>query len=429
MSLSRAAPSDVVKAPPPVRSSGLDANFHQLKWIREDIDSVYNETRLQVELLKSQLGLLQTLHEELKDLKGSFKGLKVGQIKNLLEGIYEKNSNLELRHCEQSDELPAAARNIEAFVSASARGCVSSTHVKTFCDWVLTSHEHHPEDFSYGWINLLKDINRALYRALVVCFKYCDEDTIRWPDIQANPESDQTGVLASFHLSFRALVKAKSPEAYGRLPDLEDPRFRCFQAVQELVESIDHKDNIIERKKNLKQFLMPHRFQDEDSKLTSGKSFEDLFKYVPEEIKAAYKALPDEAGESPKVKFTRTIQALYQLGQVRQCAKAAIEEVNYAETQFPTRAPWTEQDNKAYWAKCRGITEPLLKIAQGDDLWLTRAKADKRPEVKALFQENLKYTSTGRDLLQLYVEEPAAEAVEPPAAEAASASSGTRAMD
>ena len=37
----------------------------------------------------------------------------------------------------------------------------------------------------------------------------------------------------------------------------------------------------------------------------------------------------DEAGESKKVKFTRTIQALYQLGQVSQCAKAAID-IQYA---------------------------------------------------------------------------------------------------
>ncbi len=88
-------------------------------------------------------------------------------------------------------------------------------------------------------------------------------------------ESDQPGALASFSPTFRELVEAHDPEAYKKLPDLEQPKFKELQAMWSLIEVIDHKEIVHEKDENFKTFLMPHRFQASVLKVLSLNGFDE----------------------------------------------------------------------------------------------------------------------------------------------------------
>ena len=316
----------------------------------------------------------------------------------------QKLNSLELRHCEQSPEQPAACRMIESYISASGRGCVSKAHIETFCGFVKANE---PEDFSYGYINYKKDIARAQHRCLVLFFKHTSEKSIQWLDIQMCVEADQTGALASFSPAFRALVEAQDVEAFKKLPDLEQPQFKGLRAMWCLIEVIDHKDIVHERDDNFKTFLMPHRFQASVLKVLSFNEFDEKLKQVPPAIRAAFEAYPDEPGMTPGVKFTEVIKTIYNIALASQLAKAAIKDAQFKEQEVKDaqESGNNKEINEKYWRSKQDLADKLLKVLPEEELWLLKIKASESQLAKEMFQENLADAGgTSNEVLGCYVE-------------------------
>ena len=94
-----------------------------------------------------------------------------------LQIIAEKTGNYERRHCEQSYEMPGAARNLQIFCQATGRGCLSRQHLKVFADFIEAGE--CAEDFNYGTINRMKDEHRIQYMCVVVWFKHNQDSLIK----------------------------------------------------------------------------------------------------------------------------------------------------------------------------------------------------------------------------------------------------------
>jgi hypothetical protein len=346
--------------------------------------------------------LLQQFIDLQRQQQDSWSKERSDELKKLVKVCAEKLNNLEVRQCEQSEELSGSCRFIEAYISASGRGIISKAHVQTFCDFIKVV-ENEPEDFCYGYINYKKDLARAQHRCLVLFFKYTSDKTIQWPDIQMSVESDQTGVLSSFSPNFRELVEAHDPEAYKKLPDLKQPKFQELRAMWALIEVIDHKDVVHEKDENFKRFLMPHRFQASVLKHLSADEFDAKLKQVPPAIRAAFEAYPDQPGMTQRVKFTEAIKTLYNISLASQMAKASLNEAKFKEQELKDAK--NSEDNDKYWLDKQALADKLLKVVPEEELWLMRIKASDSKIAKTLFQEYLAYSGgTRNEILGLYVE-------------------------
>ena len=137
------------------------ADAAQAAELKRLIDLKEVETKLLQDKYQMQIQANQTLHSIKIQL-----GRDQQNIQYALDIIEDKTANYERRHCEQSYEMPGAARNLQVFCQATGRGCLSKQHLQVFADWIEMGEV--PEDFNYGKINMMKDENRAKYQASVV---------------------------------------------------------------------------------------------------------------------------------------------------------------------------------------------------------------------------------------------------------------------
>ena len=147
------------------------ADADQASQLKRHIELKEVETKLLQDKYQMQIQANQTLHSIKIQL-----GRDQQSIQYVLDIIADKTSNHERRHCEQSYEMPGAARNLQVFCQATGRGCLSKQHLQVFADWIEMGEV--PEDFNYGKINMMKDENRAKYQALVVWFKHNQDSLI-----------------------------------------------------------------------------------------------------------------------------------------------------------------------------------------------------------------------------------------------------------
>ena len=129
------------------------------------------ETQLLHDKYQAQIHANQTLHSLKLQL-----GRDQQSIQYVLDIIADKTSNYERRHCEQSYEMPGAARNLQVFCQATGRGCLSKQHLQVFADWIEMGEV--PEDFNYGQINMMKDPSRVQNMATILWFKYNEDSLI-----------------------------------------------------------------------------------------------------------------------------------------------------------------------------------------------------------------------------------------------------------
>ena len=160
-------------------ASEFPGNFIQARLEQEAENAA--ELRRLISLKESETQLMKDQYNKQQEVAQILDVMKTNlargnqESKYLLEIIAAKTSSFELRHCEQSYEMPGAARNLQVFVQATGRGSLSRQHLQAFADWIESGE--CSEDFNYGQINMAKDTNRAQYQATVVWFKH-NEDSL-----------------------------------------------------------------------------------------------------------------------------------------------------------------------------------------------------------------------------------------------------------
>jgi len=384
----KAAPTKASSKCPPPRCVEPEAQYVQdasLRVFERNLQKQIDKLHLMVDSLRDQHEVACTIKTYLRalgeELKTAWSSNDKEAMLHYLGVCSQKLHSIEFRQCQESKEFAAAVRMIDQFCEASARGTISKSQVQVFCEF-CRNPRNEPRDFSYGWINTCKDVNRPIQRWLKVFHKYTEVASLAWPDIQMEPEGDQTGILACFHPEFRALVLQEDPEAYHRLPDLNEECYKGMMAGIELLEDIDHKDNVIPHCKNLKTFLSPQRYDKELHKMLGDQEIKDHLNLLPRKVLEVFEAFPSELDESATVKFTKVVNHLYYLGLASQNAKAAIQEANYIEE----KAAEKTQTHEEYWAVQRVMMAKMRSILPEDDLWLHKIAAETREKAKKRFQ-------------------------------------------
>ena len=170
---------------------------------------------------------------------------KLDEANKHLRAIKEKNSNVELRQCKDTNEMAGACRFIHGFLEGSEPD-VTKAHLQSFKDFCGQGDE--PGWMCYGTRCIKKDLNRGIYEAIQAFFAFTQDKQHSWPDFAFGESQDQINSLCIWHPEFQKLLRHEFPsdtEMLKKLPKIEE--IPELHAMIQLVECIDHRGKVHEK--------------------------------------------------------------------------------------------------------------------------------------------------------------------------------------